>query len=474
MICEKKKILVVGDIMLDVIVQGSVERFAPNAYIPVLNIEQEKKQFGGAANVYNNILKMNIHCDLCGIIGNDSNGRYIINKVKEKSDEKFIKCLGNVTTTKIRFVANTGQEFLRVDNEEKKELADEEYTLLEKEIQENIDDYKIIIISDYNKGFLKASFIKNIIKIGNENNLKVIIDTKRKKLSIFEGCHILKANIYDVLAINKLIVNTSEEIYKYAIDLISLLNCKYVIMTSGENSIVLVDEKLKKYTFVPQSVTVVDTTGAGDVFISAVAAKLYEENDILSAIDYAKHMCSHAIQYLGTSVIEEKYNKKKYIDIDCIHNYIKEYRKEGKSIVFVNGCFDIIHAGHIDLLKQAKDRGDVLIVGLNSDESIRKLKGTSRPIIPEVQRVFLLESISYVDHIVLFSEDNPYKLIDIIKPDVVFKGAEYMMKDIPERKQINEYLGEISYCNYSYHISTSKIVDKIVQLSNVNKLDEQD
>jgi len=279
---------------------------------------------------------------------------------------------------------------------------------------------------------------------------------------MYKGCDILKVNKNDLLKNG--ILDVSQNEMNKIIEIVKELENPLFIMTAGDANITFLDRALRCYSFKPKNVVAKDTTGAGDVFLSALAAKLCESEDIFQAIDYAKNMCSFVVQKLGTSVVEEEMKSTKLIDRKYISDYIKKYRENGKSIVFVNGCFDILHVGHISLLKWAKKRGDILIVGLNSDESIRQLKGKHRPIINEQQRCIMLSAIEDVDHIILYNQTTPCELIDIIKPDVVCKGEEYEKKDFLERKQILLYEGKIDYYKNTHKISTSDIINRITNI----------
>lgn len=461
-IIRANKVLVIGDIMLDIMALGNVDRFAPNLHIPVLCFKEEKRFLGGAGNVFHNIHAMNIDCDLCGCVANDENGKYIIRKVGELSKTSYIYKYNQTTTTKRRYMEYSGEEFIRVDNEQMTDMSEEQYRLIENEIHRNIKQYKIVVFSDYNKGFLKKEFVRNVIKICKKNNVKTVVDTKRRDLSLYKGCDILKVNKNDLIKTGVLEPVPSDKESQYIINMVKSLEVKSFLMTAGDKNITFIDSSLTSYSFAPTKVTAKDTTGAGDIFISALISKTCKEEDVFQAIDYAKNMCALAIQKLGTSVVEEEMKITKLVDKASIGKYLKIHKENGKSIVFVNGCFDILHAGHINLLKQAKGRGDILIVGLNSDKSIEKLKGKHRPIINETQRYVMLSAIEYVDHIIIFDEDTPCELIDMIKPNVIYKGAEYKEKDIPERNQVLLYEGELDYCKNTYDISTTDIINRIV------------
>ena len=421
--------------------------------------QRRKKYLGGAANVFYNINLMGINCDLCGCIADDTNGKVVDEMIYKISQSNLIYKYNETTTTKTRYMESSGEEFIRVDNEKNSIISDEQYRYIEKQIANRIKQYRIVVFSDYNKGFLNNTFVKRIIKLCRIHGVVVIVDTKKKELELYKGCDVLKVNKKDLLGNDmcNIIDRKERNIAKFVKD----LGVKSLIMTNGNDKITYIDRNLKQYSFMPKSVVAKDTTGAGDVFTCSLAVKIYEQKDIFSAIDYARNICANTIQTIGTSVIQGEIKIKKLVDKDTICIVLKKYRESGKSIVFVNGCFDIIHAGHIELLKQAKMRGDILIVGINSDKSIKRIKGSQRPVFNEHQRCMILSSIEYIDHIIIFDESSPNDLIEIIKPDVVLKGEEYCRRDFPEKNLILKLNGKIDYCKNIFDLSTTSIIEKI-------------
>jgi cytidyltransferase-related domain len=462
------KILVIGDIMLDRYVIGNVNRFCPSSYVPVLKEYEQQIYLGGAGNVFMNIHSMENICDLCGVIGNDNNGRIIQKQLREiGNDMNLIYCKDSYkTTTKNYFYADNNQLLLRVDEEEQLLMSEREYDDIMLRIKSNITKYKVFVISDYNKNFMTEEFITKIIKLCNENNIKVIVDSKKKNPKLFTGSYLIKPNKYELENFFCVHIKTTDEIIEYAKKLKNIIQCSKVIVTNAGDGIVLINDDEAPYVEKAAECNVIDSNGAGDLFFSVIAYYIYKEKDIYESIFQAKNLASQTCSNLGTfhkidSIMNITLKAKKTIDENDIHKLVDIYRKENKKIVFANGCFDIIHSGHVDLLKQAKSNGNVLIVGLNSDESIHSIKGSDKPIISEDYRLNVLQSIRYVDHVVIFHDKDPRNLINIIHPDVVIKGEDYKEKTIIESEIIEKYGGKLIILDNKFNISTKQIIERI-------------
>lgn len=466
---ENTRILVIGDIMLDQYVFGAIDRFCPSAYVPVLRKTNEKLSIGGAANVFNNIRAFTKHCDLCGIIGDDESGKHIYNLLEklENRMEFIFKISSYKTITKSYYKADNNQLLLRVDTEEHVSLSEIEYTKIYKLIAERIRNYSVVVLSDYNKNFLTNNFIADIVKLCNECNIKVLVDTKRNDILPFLDSYLIKPNKNELQGyFSDATVQTTNDIIKYANKVMNTISCNYVLVTNGGDDIVLIDEDRVVYVDQPENIMAVDTNGAGDTFMAVIAYYTFLNTSIHEAIKKAKYFASRVCEKHGTvtlseNIINSKLKEKKVINLEELEILAPLYKEEKKKITFVNGCFDIIHAGHIELFRQARLQGDVLFVGINSDDSIINNRGNKKPIINENHRLNVIQSIQYVDHVIIFHENDPRKLIEIIQPNVVVKGEDYKGKRIIEQDCIEKYGGEVLYLNNSYDISTTKIIERI-------------
>lgn len=463
---NKSKVMVIGDIMLDEIVMGDVKRYAPNTIIPVLSYMTESSFLGGAANVYNNIKFHNVDCDLCGVIGNDRKGRKVKQLIGNTFDNAFILESEQVgTIVKRRYIDSNNQEFIRVDFEEDCLLQEDGYLKLLESIEKTIDEYSFIVISDYNKGFLVNGFISKVMQLARSNDVDIIVDTKNPQVQIFKGCFMLKINLNEFFKIIGKKISSTQEILIAADELKKSLELRYLIVTDSEKKIILLDEKNDKQIIAVNAVKVIDSTGAGDAFVSALVVSLLKNNNILDAIDSAKVFSSQVVQTIGTSIVTQpqstEYTKKlshKHLIDEHIERITKRYRVLGKKTVMVNGCFDVIHAGHIELLKYAKSSGDILIVALNSDNSIKNIKGDSRPINSISDRISIVDAINFVDHIVIFEEDDPRNVISKLRPDMIVKGSEYKNKALIEDDVVRQHNIGISYMDCTNDMSSSKII----------------
>lgn len=455
-----KKLLVIGDLILDRVVRGNVSRLSPNSNAPILCKTNEKVYLGGAGNVYNNIKLLDAKVDIYSVLGADEAGETIKKLINDSSQCNNIIVDSNfMTTVKNRYVTENDQDLLRVDEEKNIEISRSIYSLFRNDILDRVSDYEIVIISDYCKGVLCDVFIRSLIKRCIANGTKIFVDTKRFDINAYKNCCLIKITKKELFTIFS--ENKNDDIVYYAKTLKKMLECESVIITDAENPLhyIFGDDEVK--VFHPEKIRPVDSTGAGDVFIAALAVKILNGNNIFSAISYAMKLCSLVISVSGTSVIDKKHIFDTTYN-EGIINRIAECKEDGKRIVFVNGCFDILHMGHIKLFKEAKKAGDILVAGINSDASIRRVKGVSRPINPQEERCALLSTIKYIDYVIVFDEEYPGELIKKVRPHVIYKGSDYEHKQMPEDDIIKEINCKVQYIKKSTAHSTTNIIERLI------------
>lgn len=474
-VIEKKRILVVGDSMIDVYFNGSVNRISPEAPVPVfLKRDKERIVLGGAANVSANLVTANQNVSIMTVIGNDDNGRnfeQMINKIGIDSS-LILKSSSRCTTVKTRFLAENNQQLLRLDIEDKKDISVVEEKLLIEMLENNIKSFDLIIISDYLKGLLTYSFIQKVIKMANYYKIKTIIDVKDPHIDKYVGAFLLKPNLKELNDLTKMSVETDDEIIEASKVLCEKCKCEYVLTTCGSRGMIFVDKKgiYNKVKCVP--VDVYDVTGAGDTVIAYLGACMANDIDIIQSIFIANLAAGVQVSKVGTSTVywneikqhmleqtDERVNSYKIIEINAIEK-LKRINS-GKKIVFTNGCFDILHIGHIRYLKKASKLGEILIVGVNSDLSVKRLKGDERPINTEQDRIEVLAALDFVDYVILFDEDTPYKLIKEIRPDVLVKGADYKPEDVVGKDIVEENGGKLELISFVDGKSTTNLINKI-------------
>jgi D-beta-D-heptose 7-phosphate kinase / D-beta-D-heptose 1-phosphate adenosyltransferase len=447
-------ILVIGDVILDKYISGNVYRISPEAPIPVLNIDKTFNRLGGAANVANNISSMGAKCTLIGKVGVDNDSKLIINLLKEKNINNQLIYSENYNTISKTRVLSSGQQIVRIDNEKIEELSDNEVNEIKKYLE--VNKFDIVIVSDYNKGFVNIDiidFLKNL-------KIKIIVDPKPENISVFKGVHSITPNYKEASAVFK-----SDNVINIGRKLVEHLNSS-VIITRGKDGVSIFDKYSPDNSIhIPtKSQEVIDVSGAGDTFIAVYSIFIALNFSIKEASEIANTACGIVVSKLGTANVSlsEVLNKinfnDKIINFSDLNDFLMT---NSKKIVFTNGCFDIIHKGHIKLLKESKNMGEILIVGLNSDSSIRKLKGDERPINNQSNRVDVLSSISYVDYIVVFDGLTPYELIKKIKPSVLVKGSDYSLDEVVGHDIVKKYNGEIKLVKLINNISTTKLVNKI-------------
>ena len=479
---KKKTVLVLGDIIKDSYYHGACDRISPEAPVPVVKIAKGTFRLGGAGNVAKNIRRFGIETHLLTLSGDDM---VCADLKKACLDENiksfFIKNKTRKTPEKIR-VLSQNQQLLRLDFEDDiaKSQRKEEHEALYQCFQKLLSKskYDLIVVSDYRKGTLQNS--KNFIKLANKVKIPVLVDPKGKDFSIYKGAYLIKPNLQEFRAIVGPLKN-EKDMVKKAVNLAKSLQLKKgIVLTKGAEGMSYIGVDGEYFSLVAPSVKeVYDVTGAGDTVIASLATCLVGNVNltIRDCLRFAARAAAVAVGKLGTyspsmeEVVESKTcrvnennkrsqigNSTKFRPIRDMLNKLEILRKEGKKIVFTNGCFDVIHAGHTELLRTAKNYGDVLVVGLNTDKSVSSLKGKGRPFHTLSERARVLEELRSVDFIVSFHTPTPLDLIKKIKPDVLVKGAEYSPDDIVGAETVKSIGGVVTTVPMVGKLSTSRIL----------------
>ncbi|HEC1792954.1 TPA: D-glycero-beta-D-manno-heptose-7-phosphate kinase [Campylobacter lari] len=446
---KKPKILVIGDFMVDHYIWCDCTRISPEAPVMVMKSQKEDKRLGGAGNVYANLKSLGAEVFALGLVGDDESGRFL----KENLNAKLLVEKDRKTPLKSRVLSHS-QQVLRLDDENDfdTKLEDEiiqEYKTIAK-------DYDAIVLSDYAKGILTSKVTKALIEHANTLNLPILIDPKGSDFSKYQNATLLTPNKKE--AIQALGVEKIDNLEKALKKLKDNLNLAYSIITLSEEGIALFDEKL--HIIPAKALEVYDVTGAGDSVIAMLAYALALKVDIVKACELANDAAAVVVAKVGSVSVslEEIKNLKKASFEDKIKSKEELVKLiQNQKVVFTNGCFDIMHYGHIKYLEKAKKLGDILVVGLNSDESVKRLKGNSRPINLEFQRACMLASMYFVDYVVIFNDDTPYELIEFLKPDVLVKGADYKGKEVVGSNLVKK----VELIDFEDGFSTTNIINRI-------------
>lgn len=469
---ESKNLLVIGDVMLDTYYIGDVKRISAEAPVPVFRKKRERSVLGGAANVAANLVAAGQNVSIMAAIGKDKTGEMLIRLLgNEHINTDFIISLDRHTTEKTRFLASNNQQVLRLDVEDTEPIDEKSCKMMEDKLQKMLESFDLILISDYLKGLLTYDFTQSLIRAAREHNIPVIVDVKDPKAEKYAGATLLKPNLKELAYLTGLTVDTDEEIVTASEQLRSKCNCKYVLTTCGARGMVLVGDGMPFFINAVGR-EVFDVTGAGDTTIAYLGACMANQFSLRDAVETANLAAGIQVSKVGTSSvcwreIRERVSDQgegfahKLMDEGMIDAFRNEHRNQ--KIVFTNGCFDILHIGHLRYLQEAKKLGDILIIGLNSDASVKRLKGKERPINSKTDRAEMLGVLGFVDYIAVFDEDTPLALIKRIQPDVLVKGGDYKPEEVVGRKEVEGWGGKLVLLPFVDGRSSTSIIEKIRQ-----------
>ncbi len=466
-----KWVLVIGDLMLDRYLVGSVSRISPEAPVPVVRLKESFDRIGGSGNVAANVAMLGIKAVLVGQIGNDIDGKKLIEILKKNhiGTEGVIKNK-NPTTTKTRIIGEH-QQMMRVDQEAAIDLIDAKALIKKITILLNKKP-TIVILSDYAKGVLSEQLCKYVIRLARSKKIPVLVDPKGIYYGKYKNATAITPNKKEVIEACNIHITKKTNFLKPLLKLKKLLNLQFIVMTKGENGIDLIQgNSIKNLPAVNQQ-QVFDVSGAGDTVIATLAACMIAKMPIERSLNIANIAAGIVISKLGTFPITNQElvkslsaqysdQEKKIHTIDELMEQVAIWKKQKKKIVFTNGCFDILHVGHVTYLEKAKKLGDILVLALNSDSSITKLKGKSRPVINQQDRARVLAALSSVDCIVVFGEPTPLHLIKRIQPDILAKGSDYKKNQVVGYQEIKKWNGKIELVSIVPGRSTSAIIKKI-------------
>lgn len=467
---RRRRILVVGDVMLDNYYVGDVRRISPEAPVPVFRKKSERSVLGGAANVAANLVAANQHVSVMSIVGDDTNGLTMRHLFEDMNiDASLVNSLQRSTTIKTRFLADNNQQILRLDVEDTDAITKQECTEMLQHLQELINEFELILMSDYLKGLLTHEFCQGVIKMARANNIPVVIDVKDPKYGKYYGATLLKPNLNELRALTGKKAETNDEIIEAAEELRKRCNCQYILSTLGAKGMILVGDG-EPYFVKSLAREVYDVSGAGDTTIAYLATCMANGMPIREAVDVANYAAGIQVGKVGTSSVywqevrdlisnENHGISHKILSAEEIVNFRKENAQ--KKIVFTNGCFDILHVGHKRYLQQAATLGDLLVVGVNSDASVRRLKGPTRPVNNEQDRAEMLSAMGFIDYVVIFDEDTPYELIKKIQPDVLVKGGDYKPEEVVGRDIVLARGGRLELISFVEGKSTTNIINKV-------------
>lgn len=466
-----KHILIVGDVMLDSYYQGDVNRISPEAPVPVFRKKDEWNVLGGAANVAMNLVASGQKVSVMSRIGSDLIGDRVLSIFAEKGvNTELVMKTQKKTIQKTRFLAANNQQVMRLDVEDTTPLTDEECEAFLDELRNRILAYDLVVVSDYLKGFMTKELTQGVIRLANDNGIRVIVDVKDKNYSKYSGAFLLKPNQNELSMLSGMPVSTMEEIEAATAYLLDTTKVSYILTTLGAKGMLLSGIHQEKKYIKSVGKEVFDVTGAGDTTIAYLAACIANGMAVEDAMEIANYAAGIQIAKVGTSAVSiqevdeylaglDRNHNNKIMGINSVERFRRIYNN--KKIVFTNGCFDILHVGHVRYLQEAAGLGDILVVGLNSDESVRRLKGAERPVNSEADRAEILASLKCVSYVVIFEEDTPYNLIEKLQPDVLVKGSDYKPEEVVGKDIVEARGGCLKLISFVEGKSTTNIIKKM-------------
>jgi D-beta-D-heptose 7-phosphate kinase/D-beta-D-heptose 1-phosphate adenosyltransferase len=469
-----RTVLCVGDLMLDEFVYGEVSRISPEAPAPVIAVQRSETNIGGAGNVARNIASLGARCIFAGLIGEDEAGARLKAQLSQESaiESVLVSDPARPTTRKVRFVSeHFSTHMLRADWELAQPASAEIEQKLIDAILPLLARADIVLLSDYAKGVLTARVIRNIIDTGRKLGKRVIVDPKSANFAIYRGATLLTPNRKEFSEATRSRADSEESIADAAQDAMQLADCEAILVTQSEHGMTLVPRKGDAIHVPAHPVKVRDVSGAGDTVAAVLAVTLAAGADWETALRMANAAAAVAVGKKGTAIVTSSELRRKILPHAFLaaeekivpaggelDPHLVDWRKQGLRIGFTNGCFDILHPGHVKVLTAARGACDRLVVGLNSDASVERLKGEGRPVQNERARSEVLAALEAVDLVVIFEEDTPLNLITQIRPSVLVKGGDYAREQVIGHEIVAANGGEIVLVDILEGFSTTSLV----------------
>ncbi|MEA1946325.1 MAG: D-glycero-beta-D-manno-heptose-7-phosphate kinase [Thermodesulfobacteriota bacterium] len=491
---DKCNLLVVGDLMLDEYLWGEVDRISPEAPVQVVSINNEDFALGGAGNVVNNVVALGAKVSAAGVIGSGKNGQILLNKFKELGVDTagIVQEPGRTTTKKTRIIASH-QHVLRIDRETDKAISDPTLEKITRFIKDKIADVDVVLISDYGKGLITKTLLSGLISAAKNHKKVAIADPKGLDFSKYSGVSLLTPNKKEAALASGVEIVDESTLFKAGNIILQKIHLDKLLITCGKDGMVLFEKNRSPCRVRAEARQVFDVSGAGDTVLAILGLAVASGVSIKNSVTVANTAAGIVVGKVGTATVskqelasalkivvgkvgtasvsnqelasafksDDDSLSSKYQALPELPALIGELKKKGKRLVLTNGCFDLLHVGHILLFSASKQLGDILIVAIDDDESITTLKGPGRPVIGVKERVRILCALDSVDYVVVFSSRELKKLIEIIQPDVLTKGSNYTSEEVFGRERVEQLGGCVVLIPVSENISSTRIINDI-------------
>ena len=469
------RIVCVGDVMLDRYIYGDVERISPEAPIPVIRVQRETAMLGGAGNVVRNVAALGAQISLIAVIGDDEAGHLATRQIGalERVYSGLLVVPGRRTTTKTRYLVGT-QQLLRADREHTSALDANAKAQIMDIFEAELKDASLVILSDYAKGVLDPEMLQQLIRTSRKAGKPVIADPKSHDFTRYAGVQVLTPNTRELAIASGLACDDDAAIETAARAAAAMIGGA-ILVTRAQNGMSLIEAGRPARHIAARAPEVFDESGAGDTCVATLGVALAAGAPLPDAALLANASAGLAVSKAGTAVVylddlagvlhaaDLQGAEAKIRNLNGALETVAKLRARGKIIGFTNGCFDLVHPGHVSLLRQARAACDFLIVGLNTDASVKRLKGEDRPVQSEMARAIVLASLASVDMVILFDEETPISLINAIRPDVLVKGADYTVEKVIGHELVQSYGGRVVLAALEEGFSTTNMIARMVR-----------
>jgi len=466
-------LLVIGDLMIDEYVWGGVERISPEAPVPVVAVTDQDYALGGSGNVANNLTTLGARVSVLGVTGRGRDGQRLLDRLEALGADTvgIIQESGRQTTKKTRIIAEH-QQVLRIDRETRKEISAQTFEAVIKSAEQIIPEVDVILISDYGKGLVTRSLIKSLVQIAKKHNKTTVADPKGLDFTKYAGVSLLTPNMKEASLASGIEITDAGSLEHAGQMLLEACGIEKLLITCGKEGMVYFDADGRSSKMGTKAREVYDVSGAGDTVIAVLGLGIASGLPVLEAVALANTAAGIVVAKVGTAAVSQNEllqalkssaadKASKARSLQSLAELCRKRRKDRKKIVLTNGCFDLLHVGHVKLFEASKKLGDVLIVAIDDDESVRRLKGAGRPVIGAAERVRILSALDSIDYIVVFSDSKLDGVIDSIRPDILTKGSNYGSEEVAGRELVDSRGGRVELIPITEEISSTQIIDSI-------------
>jgi len=465
-------LLVVGDLMLDEYVWGEVDRISPEAPVQIVAVKNEDYALGGSGNVVNNIAALGAKVTVAGVIGSGSNGQLMLQMFQQIGVDTagIFQEPDRPTTKKTRVIA-ANQHVIRIDRETKTSISDTTLEKLADFIENKIPAVDVILISDYGKGLITNTLLARLAATARKHNKIAIADPKGLDFSKYSGVSVLTPNQKEASLASGIEITDESSLTEAGHKIMQIAGIDKLLITCGQDGMVFIRPNKAPYRISAKARQVYDVSGAGDTVLAVLGLAIAAGESYESAMALANAAAGIVVGKVGTATVSElelisalqpddgtAFKLKRLEELAAL---CKELKKQGKRLVMTNGCFDLLHTGHIMLFSASKQLGDLLVVAIDDDDSVKALKGPGRPVISAEERVRVLSALDAVDYVVVFASEELESLIEMIRPDVLTKGSNYTTDEVYGRELVEQYGGQVALIPVVENISSTRIIDNI-------------